>query len=175
MVTDDNGALVACAFSKSKKRPTRSVIESLPSAMKRNLVSSPEDSGLADVLHQIYTGQKVSQLPRVLLQTHSSFLTGVYETAMRIPKGMVTTYGKLAQRAGSKTLSRAVGNAMAKNPLPLVVPCHRVVPSTLRVGNYGGAGASRREGSRIKHDLLLREGVQFDGNRVSKRCVWDPS
>jgi len=106
------------------------------------------------------------------MMTQSKFLRGVYKMTMRIPKGKVTTYGKLAKHAGPKRASRAVGNAMARNPLPLVVPCHRVVRSTLEVGNYG---EERNGRSRIKRELLMREGVQFDRGKISQSCVWDPS
>jgi methylated-DNA-[protein]-cysteine S-methyltransferase len=56
----------------------------------------------------------------------------------QVPLGTTITYGALARRAGKPRAARAVGTAMATNPLPLVVPCHRVVPSTGGVGNYGG-------------------------------------
>jgi methylated-DNA-[protein]-cysteine S-methyltransferase len=126
---------------------------------------------VVDILHQIHAGRGCDQLPRLVLLTPSRFLRRVYEATMKIPKGKVTTYGRLA---GSRKLSRAVGNAMARNPLPLIIPCHRVVPSTLGVGNYGAAGAKRSDGARIKREMLIREGVQFDGEKVLQSCVWDP-
>lgn len=175
IVTDEKGELVACSFSKNKKAAEESTIESLPRTLQRDVVPSRGNSEVVDVLHQVYAGRGCDHLPSIVLLTPSEFLRRVYEATMRIPKGKVTTYGRLSELAGSRRLSRAVGNAMARNPLPLIVPCHRVVPSTLRVGNYGAAGAKKSEGTRIKRELLVREGVQFNGDRILQSCVWDPS
>lgn len=174
-VTDKEGRMVACSFSDNKKAAEESAIKSLPRYLRRDLTSSPADSHIIDILHQIYSGKDCDRLPSVLLARPSKFLDIVYKGTMRIPKGKVTTYGRLARMAGSKKLARAVGNAMARNPLPLVVPCHRVVPSTLRVGNYGGGGTEKGHGGRVKRELLIREGVRFEGDRISPSCVWNPS
>jgi methylated-DNA-[protein]-cysteine S-methyltransferase len=61
-----------------------------------------------------------------------------------VPRGEVVTYGALAARAGSGKAARAVGTACARNPVPLVVPCHRVVPGSGGIGSYGG-GRERKE------------------------------
>lgn len=68
--------------------------------------------------------------------------------------GETVTYGELAQRTGRPKASRAVGTAMATNPIAIIVPCHRVLPGTGGVGNYAGTPAVkeyllRLEGSRI--------------------------
>lgn len=173
-VTDEYGELIACSFSRDKNAAERSTIESLGKPRRKDLARSQENSETVDILHEMYMGKNRDALPSIDFLTTSEFLRRVYQTTMKIPKGKVTTYGRLARQAGSKGFSRAVGNAMARNPLPLIVPCHRVVPATLRVGNYGAAGAKKSDGSRIKRELLLREGVQFDGEKVSQRCVWDP-
>jgi O-6-methylguanine DNA methyltransferase len=170
-VTDDNGGLVACAFSGHKKTAEESTIHSLSNDLKSSLRRSQSDSEAVNVLHRIYAGRGVNRPPIVVLMADSKFLRRVYKMTMRIPKGKVTTYGMLAEHAGTKKAPRAVGNAMARNPLPLVIPCHRVVRSTLQVGNYG----SERDGnSQTKRGLLVREGVQFLGEKISPNCVWDP-
>jgi len=171
-VTDERGRLVACSFSKNKEAAEKSVIESLPKNLARDIAHSSTNSQVIDILHEIHEGTGCDQLPSLVLLTPSRFLRRIYETTMKIPKGKVTTYGRLG---GSRKLSRAVGNAMARNSLPLIVPCHRVVQSTLRVGNYGAAGEKRSDGAKIKRELLVREGVQFDGDKVLQTCVWNPS
>jgi methylated-DNA-[protein]-cysteine S-methyltransferase len=60
------------------------------------------------------------------------------ETA-RIPFGSVSTYGQMARLAGSPRAARAAGNALHENPIPIVVPCHRVVPASGGIGKYGGS------------------------------------
>ena len=69
-----------------------------------------------------------------------------------VARGAVVTYGELAARSGHPRAARAVGSACARNPVPIVVPCHRVVPGTGGIGNYGG-GVER------KRTLLTLEGV----------------
>lgn len=66
------------------------------------------------------------------------FSRRVLEETARIPFGSVSTYGDVAGRAGSPRAARAAGNALHDNPVPIVVPCHRVVPSSGGIGKYGG-------------------------------------
>jgi len=76
----------------------------------------------------------------------------------KIPRGEVKTYKEVAEAMESRAW-RAVGSAMARNPFPLVIPCHRVVRSDLNLGNYGG-------GVEMKRELLKKEGVKIKGQRV---------
>ena len=66
------------------------------------------------------------------------FSRRVLEETARIPFGSVSTYGDVAGRAGSPRAARAAGNALHDNPVPIIVPCHRVVPSSGGIGKYGG-------------------------------------
>ncbi|HEY7661044.1 MAG TPA: methylated-DNA--[protein]-cysteine S-methyltransferase [Actinomycetota bacterium] len=66
------------------------------------------------------------------------FSRRVLEATAAIPFGSVSTYRDVATRAGSPRAARAAGNALHDNPLPIVVPCHRVVPSAGGIGQYGG-------------------------------------
>ena len=72
------------------------------------------------------------------------FATDVMEAMRRIPYGTVVTYSELAEMSGHPGAQRAVGNACARNPLPIVVPCHRVVPSGKGIGNYSGPPGMKR-------------------------------
>ncbi|TMG04861.1 MAG: MGMT family protein [Chloroflexi bacterium] len=81
-----------------------------------------------------------------------SFRREVLEETLRIPSGQTRTYGWLAERVGRPRAARAVGRVMATNPLPLVVPCHRVVGSNGSLTGYGG-------GLRMKEALLKAEGA----------------
>lgn len=73
----------------------------------------------------------------------------------KIPRGRAMTYGCLAASVGVAGGARAVGNVMAGNPFPLVIPCHRVVRSGGSLGGFGG-------GVEMKKALLMMEGVAFD-------------
>jgi methylated-DNA-[protein]-cysteine S-methyltransferase len=72
------------------------------------------------------------------------FTARVLHATAEIPYGSVSTYRQVAQEAGSPRAYRAAGNALHVNPIPIVVPCHRVLPSGGRLGGYGG-GVERKE------------------------------
>jgi len=86
----------------------------------------------------------------------ADFHRRVYEGARKVPAGQTVSYGELASRIGSPGAARAVGQALGKNPLPIVVPCHRVLAAGGKAGGfsaYGGIGTKRR--------ILAVEGVEL--------------
>jgi methylated-DNA-[protein]-cysteine S-methyltransferase len=84
-------------------------------------------------------------LPVDLQLVGAPFRRIVLETLHReIGRGEVVTYGALAERSGNPRAARAVGTACARNPVPLVVPCHRVLPGSGGIGNYGGGPERKR-------------------------------
>ena len=85
----------------------------------------------------------------------------IYEAVKRIPKGCVATYGQVATMAGNERMSRAVGNALHKNPTPGIVPCHRVVDAKGRL-----AGGFAFGGMEAQAALLAREGVEVKDGKV---------
>jgi len=85
----------------------------------------------------------------------SPFRRRVYHEARRIPPGELASYAALAERAGSPKAARAVGRAMATNPWPLVVPCHRVVSAEGDLHGFSAPG-----GTRTKATLLEIEGYK---------------
>ena len=85
----------------------------------------------------------------------------IYEAVKRIPKGCVATYGQVATMAGNERMSRAVGNALHKNPTPRIVPCHRVVDAKGRL-----AGGFAFGGMEAQAALLADEGVEVKDGKV---------
>ena len=84
----------------------------------------------------------------------------------RIPYGWVSTYGRLAKKIGHPGAARAVGTALARNPFPLVIPCHRTVRADGALGGYQG-------GVQMKRALLEREGIQFQKpDTIAMNRVW---
>ncbi|THD77511.1 MAG: methylated-DNA--[protein]-cysteine S-methyltransferase [Phenylobacterium sp.] len=83
------------------------------------------------------------------------FHARVYEIARAIPPGETLTYGQIAEQLGDKLLARDVGQALGKNPWPIVVPCHRVVAAGGKLGGF-----SARGGVNTKLKLLAIEGAQ---------------
>jgi len=88
------------------------------------------------------------------LKQLTAFQRRVLQTARRIPPGSVWTYGQVAQVIGKPGASRAVGQALGRNPVPIVIPCHRVVASDGGLGGYSGGG-----GQESKKLLLRLEGA----------------
>ncbi len=86
----------------------------------------------------------------------TAFQRSVLEVAATIPFGQVRPYGWLADHVGNHGAVRAVGSTMARNPVPLIIPCHRVVRSDGKIGNYSLGGAHN------KTDLLGHEGVDLE-------------
>jgi methylated-DNA-[protein]-cysteine S-methyltransferase len=78
------------------------------------------------------------------LRLHADFHRRVLDELARVPYGEVVTYGELAARADRPRAARAVGTVMNRNPLPIVLPCHRVIGSTGKLVGYGG-GLHRKE------------------------------
>lgn len=72
------------------------------------------------------------------------FAVGVLQATARVPFGHVATYGEMAASAGSPRAARAAGNALHINPIPIVVPCHRIVPASGGIGGYGGGEDRKR-------------------------------
>lgn len=134
--------------------------ESLPDSLRKEVASAVSGGG---VRH-----------PHIDLGDVTDFERKVLEILTEIPRGEVRTYSWVARKAGRPAAVRAVGNICARNVVPFVVPCHRVVPTTGGVGHYAfGAPAKRalleREGVPIGElDDLARRGVRFIGSRTTK-------
>ena len=93
------------------------------------------------------------QLP-VDLSSMTTFQQTVLNEVSKVPRGEVVTYGDLARRIGKPRAARAVGQALGSNPVPIVVPCHRVIASDGSLGGYSG-----RRGIKTKEALLTLEGA----------------
>ncbi|MDX1646616.1 MAG: MGMT family protein [Longimicrobiales bacterium] len=95
-------------------------------------------------------------------ETTTPFQREVYQEMMSIEYGRVTSYGKIAQALGKPDQARAVGQAVGANPIPIVIPCHRVVGADGRLIGYSG-------GLAVKVSLLRLEGIDVDGATPNSR------
>jgi|FLYL01.1.fsa_nt_gi O-6-methylguanine DNA methyltransferase len=107
----------------------------------------PWDAAIAEALNQGRPGR----LPLDIDVT--PFQRRVLEVTATIPRGEVRTYRWVAEKVGNPRATRAVGNALAANPVPLIVPCHRVVRSDGHMGHYSMGGTE------VKVALLQQEGA----------------
>lgn len=84
----------------------------------------------------------------------TAFQHDVWRALVRIPRGQVRTYSDVAKMAGHPNAVRAVANAVGANPVPSIIPCHRVIRIDGKLGGYSGPG-----GVETKRKLLASEGV----------------
>ncbi len=94
----------------------------------------------------------------------TEFQSQVLTITMEIPYGQVWTYGDISKRLGKSSAARAVGRALATNPIPILIPCHRVIGADRRLHGYSGP-----EGTATKAFLLQLEGVTVEDGRVPFR------
>lgn len=143
--------------------------------------NASERATRASLLHRFPDAQEVAPLPAVqraidgivaLLRGERSDLSDVtidvdkvpafnrkvYDIARSIPPGATLTYGEIAERLGDKLLARDVGQALGQNPIPLIVPCHRVLAAGGKTGGFSAPG-----GVVSKLRLLTIEGAQPNG------------
>jgi O-6-methylguanine DNA methyltransferase len=104
---------------------------------------APNRAAIAQILE--YLGGKRERFELSLDLRGTRFEVSVYRALQRIPYGDTKTYAEVAKAVGHPQAFRAVGNANASNPLPLVIPCHRVVASGGKLGGYGGGLAMKKK------------------------------
>ena len=138
-------------------KPKLAVRESL---RKWSPASAPstcrEISELADRIEAFLHGSDVRFcLSAIRLDLCSEFQQQVLHAEYGIPRGCVSTYQRIAYHVGRSSGARAVGQALASNPFPLIVPCHRAIRTDRTLGGYQGGAA-------MKTALLEMEGIAFD-------------
>ena len=132
---------------------TDAALEELARRVSPRVIEAP--GALDEVrreLDQYFDGKRTSFDLPIDWRLHDGFTRRVLRATARIPYGKLLTYGEVAAKAGSPRGSRAAGNALGSNRMPIVVPCHRVVASGGKMGGYTG-GVER------KQFLLGLEGV----------------
>ena len=115
----------------------------------------PTIAELGERIQSFLAGEAVDfGLDVIALEKCSEFQKRVLLAVHRIPRGWVSTYGRIARSSEVPGGARAVGGALSRNPFPIVIPCHRVIRSDGELGGFGG-------GLRMKRTLLELEGIEF--------------
>ena len=118
----------------------------------------------AQLLAAYFAGQRIEFDLPIDKRLFTVFQKDVYDHVSQIPYGEVRTYGEIAGEIGRPAAARGIGTAMAANPLPIIIPCHRVVGASGCLTGYSGPG-----GIDSKAWLLRLEGVRLDiSGKVSK-------
>jgi O-6-methylguanine DNA methyltransferase len=129
---------------------------SVPTQERSDLLTQAEK-----LIKDYFNGKKVSFNLPVDCSEFSPFQAQVYALTRLIPYGKVKTYSEIARGMGAPKAFRAVGSALGQNPLPVFIPCHRVIRSD---GDMGGFSCP--DGVKMKAGLLRLEGVSFKGGKV---------
>ena len=136
----DGDVLIGLRLPNDRRHSRRRDVDDVPPVLKE----------AASQLEEYFAGERIEfDLPMELDGT--AFQREVWAELTRIPYGETISYGELARRVGRPNGPRAVGQANGRNPIPVIVPCHRVLASN-GIGGYGG-------GLRVKRALLELEGV----------------
>ena len=117
--------------------------------------SSPVLEEAKKQLNAYFTGQ-LDKFDLPLAPDGTDFQKAVWAAMCEIPRGKTATYKELAAAAGSPKAFQSVGTACGLNPIPIIIPCHRVLASGDKPGGYSGQG-----GLETKRDLLRIEGVEL--------------
>jgi methylated-DNA-[protein]-cysteine S-methyltransferase len=158
LVADKKGLFRTCLPCPSKRKrrracPSRKTVENrLLSGLDNVLYEKNLLKSLQDDIVAYFNGQTVKFDVPLGFNNLPRFMKKVLDACKRIPPGKTTSYSQLARMIGKPRAGRAVGNALAKNPVPLIIPCHRVIHSDGSLGNFSAPG-----GTNTKKKLITLE------------------
>jgi methylated-DNA-[protein]-cysteine S-methyltransferase len=162
----DKGARIVRIFLPDRKAAVAQQIKQ--SFLSCRQGSCPSITGISEQIAAFLAGEPIAfDLNLLDFSVCSAFQKKVLLAEAKIPRGRVSTYGRLAAKLGIPAASRAVGHALAQNPFPPVIPCHRTVRSDGALGGFQG-------GLKMKRELLEQEGITFSraGNAVMNRVFY---
>lgn len=134
LIKDEEGFLIQTAFLKNHVND-----ETYELSMIKNYTETTNKKLFADEIAQLteYFIKKRTQFDlNIKFEYGTDFQKNVWYELTEIPYGKVVTYSELSASIGKKNACRAVGNAVGKNPLPIIIPCHRVIKKNNDIGNY---------------------------------------
>jgi methylated-DNA-[protein]-cysteine S-methyltransferase len=155
LVAADGPRVVAIKFNVPRERAANAV-EALHHELRGGWDLVPDAAKARDCVDELrdyLAGRRVRFEVRPDLAHLTEFQRRVLLATARVPRGSVVSYSEIARRVGVPGAFRAVGNALGQNPVPVVIPCHRVV-GTSGIGGFGG-------GLDLKRKLLALEGMRI--------------
>jgi O-6-methylguanine DNA methyltransferase len=144
----DDGAICALEIAQSRT----GVLDALARREITEPANEREAKPFVSLVRRAAEGKDVQLNGQLRIVGGTKFQRAVWEAMREIPLGGTVSYGELARKAGYPGASRAVGQAVGRNPIPLLIPCHRVIASDGTLGGFGGGPA-------LKRALLRAEGI----------------
>ena len=148
-----NGALLHTFLpAKNKQKQLRNIFGSYPEVIVDNLCLE----GVQNLITDYYNGICVDfTAVEINLENYTKFSRKILTSLRSVKYGQTITYGQLAEKAGYPNAARAAGTVLAKNPLPLIIPCHRVICANGDIGNFTAEGGTATK----KHMLELENTI----------------
>ena len=157
-LTDNEASFQRACMARLRAQPERS--ERPPERLRRAVLDVLDGKG------RFHGPVDLSILP--------AFQQRVLRKTLEIRKGEIRPYGWIAKEIGAPYAARAVGAALARNPISILIPCHRVVRADYSIGQYGGGGPDKKrdillhEGVDVAHlGRLARRGIRFQGSKTT--------
>ncbi len=127
--------------------PQESRVRALEALGLRGEIPELDGASLAPIVTQLlayFAGDRIAFDPRLDLAGAGEFDRAVWAATQRIPHGETRSYSFVARQIGRPAAARAVGQALGRNPIPILIPCHRVLRSDGSLGGFGGGLAMKR-------------------------------
>lgn len=159
----DGGPRVCRIFLPEEQTSVENLVQMAFSDSRH--LSCPTITELGERIQSSLGGEAVDfGLDVIALEKCSGFQQRVLLAVLKIPRGWVSTYGRIARSLQVPRGARAVGRALSLNPFPIIIPCHRIIKSNGELGGFRG-------GLRMKQTLLELEGIEFSqsGNVLANR------
>ena len=156
---NDTDGLVLLAYFQLPASSVTELEDRLSARCTHGKSSPPSAIGRVIELAQRHLAGEPQEFLDITVDLHDlpSFARRVYAFARRVPAGETTTYGELARVAGNPGAARAIGLLLARNPMPLIIPCHRVLAAGGKPGGFSAHG-----GLSTKSRMLELEGVHLN-------------
>jgi methylated-DNA-[protein]-cysteine S-methyltransferase len=149
------GSARGLLYATLPQRSTEEVRRLLGDRISHAAWSPPSFKDVIERLRAYLGGHEITFPDELDLSLATAFQRRVWEETRLIPYGETRSYSRLAEQTGRPAAARAVGQALARNPLPIIVPCHRVVAGNGKPGGYGGGLAMKKYLLRLEAPISI--------------------
>jgi O-6-methylguanine DNA methyltransferase len=149
--------LLSLRFDDNLSRFIANLVKSIDPDHQPNIIYSPDKLSPFQTALEKYCQEKIP-IPISLkldLTQLTEFQQQILHFVREIPFGASTTYGEIAEAINNPKSSRAIGQVLRRNPIPIIIPCHRVLSADGTLGGYGGVMGSERKIALLKHEGII--------------------